>query len=95
MDITRQTVEHIALLARLKLAPGETEQLAREMSSILGYIKKLADVDTSDIEDGLDHSRKHKVWAEDEPRPSFTTDQALSGAQEQETGYIKVPPIVG
>ena len=61
MKITKQDVEHMADLARLKLADKETDKFAKEFSEILSYIEKLKEVDISKVEPmtgGTDMSNK-------------------------------------
>lgn len=43
-------VEKIASLARIKLDDKEKESLKKDLSSILDYVKKLDEADTSDVE---------------------------------------------
>ena len=46
-----QQVEHIAILARLKLTEKEKEMFAGQLSSILDYIDKLKEVNTDGVEE--------------------------------------------
>jgi aspartyl-tRNA(Asn)/glutamyl-tRNA(Gln) amidotransferase subunit C len=50
MPITRTDVEKIAELARLELTSEETDSFTEQLGSILGYIEKLNELDTADIE---------------------------------------------
>ena len=44
--ITLEQVRHVALLARLRLSPEEESRLVIDMSSMLGYVEKLNELDT-------------------------------------------------
>ena len=48
--LTREDVAQIALLARLRLLPEELDQLTVELQSILQYMDKLRELDTSEVE---------------------------------------------
>lgn len=48
--LTRDQVLHIAKLARLELTPEEVDKMTKELSSILGYIEMLNEVDTAAVE---------------------------------------------
>jgi aspartyl-tRNA(Asn)/glutamyl-tRNA(Gln) amidotransferase subunit C len=49
MAITRETVLHVAKLARLELSEDEVERMKRDLSSILDYAAELATLDTTDV----------------------------------------------
>lgn len=48
--LTDQELDHIASLARIKLEDKEREGLKKDLSSILDYVAKLEEVDTSSVE---------------------------------------------
>ena len=49
MSVDTATVEKVARLARIALAPGDAERLAPELSGILGWIEQLGEVDTTGV----------------------------------------------
>ena len=49
MAVTREDLLHIADLARVGVAETRIEELTRELSSILGHMEVLAQVDTSTV----------------------------------------------
>ena len=49
MPITKTDVEKIAELGRLELSSEETEVLTGQLSSIIGHIEKLNELDTTDV----------------------------------------------
>ncbi len=50
MKLDKAQIEHIAKLARLKLAEDEAEKFATQLSDILGYVEVLDEVDTENVE---------------------------------------------
>ena len=50
MALSRDQVEHVAKLARLSLTAEEAERYSGQLSSILGYIEKLQELDVSGVE---------------------------------------------
>lgn len=50
MKISREDVLHVAELAHLELPEGEVETLRKQLDSILTYIDKLNELDTSKVE---------------------------------------------
>lgn len=49
-SLTKEQVLHIAKLARLTLTSEEVTNMTSELSSILGYVEVLSEVDTADVE---------------------------------------------
>jgi aspartyl-tRNA(Asn)/glutamyl-tRNA(Gln) amidotransferase subunit C len=50
MKVTEQDVLYVAGLANLELTPAEREGMVRDLNAILGYIDKLNEVDTANVE---------------------------------------------
>ena len=49
MALDKATVQHIATLARIRLAEAELEPLAGELSHILDWVEQLNEVDTTGV----------------------------------------------
>lgn len=94
MKITREDVEHVALLARLALTEQEIQDYTEQLDSILEYAAMLDRLDTEDVEPTAHAVPLHNVLREDEVRPSFAQEKALKNAPEAEDGFFKVPKIV-
>lgn len=50
MAITESDVRHVALLARLALTDGQVTTLAGELSSVLGHIDELQNLELADVQ---------------------------------------------
>ena len=92
MTITRDDVLHVARLARLALTEEEIERLEGELSAILSAVGKVAELDLTRVEPTSHPLPVSNVWAEDEPRPSLGTSEALSVAPSREGRFFRVPP---
>ncbi len=92
--ITRREVEHVARLARLELSEEEKEQMTAQLDSILGYMEKLNQVDTSGVEPTTTVIPMVSVMREDEIRPSLTQEEALANAPDREDVFFRVPRII-
>ncbi len=94
MAITKEQVKHVAKLARLKLNEKELENYTKELSSILDYMEKLNELDTSNVEP-LTHTVENKnVFREDELGVSVKTEDALKNAPQKNDKYFKVPKVI-
>lgn len=94
MAITQKEVEHVALLARLNFSEEELEAFTRQLGDILESIKKLEELDTTDVEPMAHVLPVHNVFREDEVKEGLPRDAALEGAPDVEEGQFKVPKIV-
>lgn len=92
--ITIQEVEHVARLARLELTPEEKERMRAQLDSILSYIDKLNELDTSAVEPTSHVIPMVNVMREDEVRPSLPQEEALANAPDREGEFFKVPRII-
>lgn len=48
--ISDETIEYVGILAKLELSDDEKEQAKKDMGSMLDYIDKLNELDTSGVE---------------------------------------------
>jgi aspartyl-tRNA(Asn)/glutamyl-tRNA(Gln) amidotransferase subunit C len=91
MAISREEVVHVARLARLALSEEELDRFAGQLDAILEAVGKVAELDLSGVEPTLHPLALSNVWAEDEPRPCLSVEEALANAPEAEDGAFRVP----
>jgi aspartyl-tRNA(Asn)/glutamyl-tRNA(Gln) amidotransferase subunit C len=91
MAITREEVVHVARLARLELTEDELERFAGQLDAILEAVGKVSELDLADVEPTLHPLELSNVWAEDEPRPSLSAEEALANAPDRENDAFRVP----
>jgi aspartyl-tRNA(Asn)/glutamyl-tRNA(Gln) amidotransferase subunit C len=94
--VSEEEVKHIAELARIELTPEESEQFARELSDVLGYIAQLGEVDTSAVEPISQVTGKMNVFREDVVKESSeeTKDIMAGNYPDQQDGYIRVKQVL-
>jgi aspartyl-tRNA(Asn)/glutamyl-tRNA(Gln) amidotransferase subunit C len=91
MAISRDEVLHVARLARLELSEEELVRFAEQLSAILEAVGKVAELDLSDVEPTAHPLDLSNVWAEDEPRPPLSVEEALANAPDSEDDFFRVP----
>ena len=91
MAIDRETVVHVARLARLDLRPDEVERLTGELGAILDAVSTVSELDLAGVPPTSHPLDLVNVWAEDEPRPSLPVEEALANAPEREGDFFRVP----
>jgi len=94
VKITREEVQHVALLARLKLSPEEEEVLTEQLDRILQYMEKLSQVDTSSVEPLAHAVDIVNAFREDHATNRPSTDALLANAPAREKNFFKVPKII-
>jgi aspartyl-tRNA(Asn)/glutamyl-tRNA(Gln) amidotransferase subunit C len=92
MAIDREQLLHVAHLARLELRDDEVERLEGQLNDILEAVSKVSELDLEDVPPTSHPHDVVNVWAEDEPRPCLSAEEALANAPEREGNFFKVPP---
>jgi aspartyl-tRNA(Asn)/glutamyl-tRNA(Gln) amidotransferase subunit C len=81
-------------LARVDLGPEEREKLRLQLDRILGFVRKLQDIDTGDTGEPREGPRRGAAPAPDEPRECLDREEVLSQAPDREGAFFRVPPII-
>lgn len=94
MAVTIEEVKKIAELARLSFTEEEYIQFTGEMNSILEYINKLNELDTTGVEPMSHPAGGVNFMREDELKPSVTAEEALKNAPAREENFFSVPKVI-
>lgn len=93
--LTDSEVDHIAILARLRLSKEEHSRFKADLSSILGYIDQLNQVNTADVEPLYQTAGLLNAFRIDEPKsifpPSPSLNEKLTGSP---AGYVKTRSVL-
>jgi aspartyl-tRNA(Asn)/glutamyl-tRNA(Gln) amidotransferase subunit C len=92
--ISREEVDELALLSRLRLGDEEAERLRGELSAILDYVAQLAEVATEGVEPMTHAVPLDCPLRPDAVAPSLSTDEALAGAPRAVDDHFAVPRII-
>ena len=95
MALSRQEIEKVSLLARLKLSEQELDIMTAQLGQIVGYVEQLADIDTENIEPMAHALDVSNVFRADEIRPSLARTDALANAPQADGEYYRVPAVLG
>ena len=94
MKISRKEVTHVARLARLKLDQKQVELFTTQLNTVLEYMEKLKEVDTSKVKPTFHITPMHNVFREDDVRPSLSKDESLENAPEKTEDCFVVPKVI-
>ncbi|ADR17998.1 Asp-tRNA(Asn)/Glu-tRNA(Gln) amidotransferase subunit GatC [Calditerrivibrio nitroreducens] len=92
--ITEDNVKHIAKLSKLTFEDKEIGRFVNELNSILDYINKLNELDTSDVEPTSHALDLTNVTRPDIPERVITREEALQNAPDEGYNHFKVPRII-
>ena len=87
-------IRYVANLARIALSPDEEAKLGVLLGDILGYVKKLEELDVAGVEPMAHAVPLANVLRADEVRPSIPQEAALANAPKQANVLFIVPKIV-
>ena len=93
MAVTREDVLHIAQLARLGVDEARAEELTRELSSILGHMEVLAQVDTQAVAIAAGVGAGGTPLRADVGTPALLTGTLESVAPLMRDGFFLVPRL--
>ena len=91
--ITKNDVDHVAELARLKLTDAETEEFTQELGGILGYIDEMDKADTVNMDIVSQITGLTNVIRADEVKNESDRENLLANAPAQKDGAILVKKV--
>ncbi len=103
MKITREDVLRVAELAHLELSEAEIEMFSRQLDSILTYVEKLNELDTTSVEPmsqvtpaaaSSEAAVQETPLREDRPAPCNIIGDVLAGAPDPSPPYFRVPRVI-
>jgi len=94
MELSREEVLHIALLARLGLTEAEVNRLSEQLSNILENFEVLQQVDTSNVPPTAQSITLQNVMKSDEGTASLPQSQILANAPRKEDNFFRVRAVL-
>src|SRR5690348_3860905 len=105
--ITDKDVSYVADLATLELTPEERQRMVRDLGSILNYIERLNELDTSNVPPMTQvfaaspaagapsgEATVAHSWREDVLAPCLPHEEALQNAPTKDRDFFKVPKVI-
>ena len=107
MKVTEKDVLYVAELANLELTEAERGRMVKDLNSILEYVDRLNELDTSKVEPmaqtsdryGIDESKTGTArfayaMREDQVRPGLERKTVMQNAPESDGTFFKVPKVI-
>ena len=87
-------VAYVAKLARLKLSEDETAMFQTQLQDIVGYVRKVMELDVAGVEPMAHGVPMQNVLRKDEVRDGLTLDSVMLNAPVKRDDQFVVPKIV-
>jgi len=94
MKLTRAEVRRVAVLARLRLTDDEEAEFTEQLDHILGYMDKLNQIDSANVEPFSHASVANNAFREDKVTNQPNADALLANAPDRDATFFKVPKIL-
>ena len=95
MRITDTDVGYVADLANLDLTDQERKRMLRDLNSILEYIDRLNELDTTNVPPMAQTSLPTaEAMRKDELRPCLQREDALKNAPDSDGEFFRVPKVI-
>jgi len=94
MAVSIKDVENAAKLARLSFSEDEKEALVDDLNTILGFVDKLNELDTDDVDIVVNPYYIENKFREDEVEQSMELRDVLRNAPDCVHEYILVPKVI-
>ncbi len=108
--VSEKDVQYVAGLANLELTADEQTRMVRDLNSILGYVDRLSELDTTEVEPMAQVSERYGVDTAKQGsdrfdyasradelyglRPSLEHKAALANAPESDGSFFLVPKVI-
>ena len=92
--IDESQVRKVAKLSRLELDDAEVAEFTGQLSAILGYVEKMNELDTENVEPLAHCLPISNVFRPDSVKESLGTAKTLANAPQRDGDFFKVPKIL-
>ena len=95
MSLSKEDVQRVSLLARLKLSDDELTTMTEQLGQIVSYIDKLSELDTEGVAPMAHALDLTNALVDDEPHESLPREKALQNAPRSDDECFRVPAVLG
>lgn len=94
MNISEETIDHIAHLSRLRFEGDEKIAILQDLEKIVGFMGKLSEIPTDGVEPLVFMSDEVNVLRDDEPKVTLTQEEALKNAPKKDSDYFRIAKVL-
>ena len=94
MQVDDALIEKLSRLAMLRFKAGEKEEVKKDLQKMIGFVDKLSELDTREVEPLLHMSPGINVLREDSIDTMLDREKALKNAPLHDNQFFKVPKVI-
>ena len=94
MNIDDELIDHLSFLAKLTFEGPEKEAIKADMTKITGFMQKLSEVDTDNVEPLIFMTEEFGSLRDDVAQNTISQTQALKNAPKKDSDYFRIPKVL-
>lgn len=94
MEITNETIDHIAHLARLEFEGDKKDAIRKDLQGIIAFMDKLQEVNTDAVEPLIFMTEELNHLRDDVEHDTLTQEEALLNAPKRDSDYFRIPKVL-
>tara|TARA_B110000444_G_scaffold7049_1_gene6398 strand:- start:361 stop:663 length:303 start_codon:yes stop_codon:yes gene_type:complete len=94
IKVDDKLIADLSRLAKLKFDEESSKRMKSDLKTIIGFIDRLSEVDTQEIEPLVYMSEEVNVLRADEISDEVSQENALKNASQKDSDYFKVPTVL-
>lgn len=94
MQINGKIVDKLAGLAKLHFNDSQKEEIKKDLQSMIQFVEKLNELDTTGVEPLLHLSENINILREDEIKSGINRTDGLKNAAVHDDHFFKVPKVI-
>jgi len=92
--ISKEEINHIAKLSKIKLNEKEIEDFSKEFTETLEYLEIIKEVDLEGVEPTYFINTNKNPLREDIVEESLPLEEVIKNAPDEKYGYFKLPNVM-
>lgn len=93
-NVTTENIKKVARLARIEVPQESREKLAAQVNNIIGFVEKLNEVNTDNVEPLISVHQFPLRLNKDEITDGNIADDILKNSKNAKYGYFSVPKVI-
>lgn len=94
MEVNEALIDRLAILSRLYFNEGEKKEIQDDLQSMISFVDKLNELDTSGVQPQLQMSSEINALRKDELRGSISMEEAFKNAPASFNNFFTVPKVI-
>jgi aspartyl-tRNA(Asn)/glutamyl-tRNA(Gln) amidotransferase subunit C len=93
-NVTSEDIKKVARLARIEVLESERENLAKQVGGIIGWVEKLSEVNTDNVDAMTNVHGESLRLNKDEVADGNIAEDVLNNSKDAKYGYFAVPKVI-